>query len=447
VSAEAEPGPDARPPAPADLRSAVTPARRELEPGDDGAGAVTGSVARAPLLRPLLRLPLKKVTIWAAFGLLLWVLWPYFPLVFLTFVLSYISSTIVDRIAPRFTNRRVPVVLVFAGLVGGVVALGFATIPRAIRQGKEQVRRLTATGDPKHRLDLTLARRLGEPTGAAALQGGLFGATAEKAADERGGVLHTLAQRLSDPGVDELVADNLATFRNEYVVPYLQGLIKGAWKAVVFTLLALLFSFMLVWDRPRIGEEMARLRESRLGDFYDEVAPSIATFGRLLGRAFEAQTVIALLNTSLSVIGMYTLGLSGTGLLAVIVFLCSFVPIAGVFISTVPMVLVALTQDDGGPGLALAVVGMVIVVHLIEAYVLNPRIYGHHMKLHPLAVLVVLYLAEQLLGLMGLVLGVPLATYAWRHLVLGEVETISAPPEPPAPAAPAPAAAAPAPPA
>lgn len=416
---------------PADLRAALEPPPRPAEEREP-----TQSVTRAPFLRPLLELPLKKVSIWAAFLLLLWVLRPFFGLVFLTFVLSYISSSIVDRIAPHFTSRRVPVVLVFAAIIGAVVALGWATIPKAYRQGRDQLRRLTALDSPKHVLDVRIAKALGlQPLveGAAAVQGGVVGAVFAEPArrGEAQGLLQALAYKLQEPGVDEAVARTLSSMRKDWLIYYLQGLLEQIWVGVVFTLMALLFSFMIVWDAPKLAAGLGRLRESRLGDIYTEVAPSIATFGRLLGRAFEAQTMIALLNTFLTAVGMAALGLNGIGLLSLTVFLCSFIPIAGVFISTVPMCLVALTQEDGGLALMIAVIVMVTLVHILEAYVLNPRIYGHHMKLHPLAVLMVLYLGHHLVGLWGLIIGVPLATYVWRHVIMGEVEHLVEPTAPP----------------
>lgn len=56
------------------------------------------------------------------------------------------------------------------------------------------------------------------------------------------------------------------------------------------------------------------------------------------------QAQIALANTALTVLGMWLLQIPGIGLLGLFVFICSFIPIAGVFISTVPMAFVALTE-------------------------------------------------------------------------------------------------------
>lgn len=71
-----------------------------------------------------------------------------------------------------------------------------------------------------------------------------------------------------------------------------------------------------------------------------------------------------------------------------VVFFCSFIPVAGVLISTLPIGFVALTEY--GLGRLAAVVLMVVVAHAVEAYALNPAIYSAHLKLHPLLVLAVL---------------------------------------------------------
>ena len=57
-----------------------------------------------------------------------------------------------------------------------------------------------------------------------------------------------------------------------------------------------------------------------------------------------AQARIALVNTALTAAGMWALAIPGLGLLSLFVFICSFIPIAGCFISTVPIAFVALTE-------------------------------------------------------------------------------------------------------
>jgi predicted PurR-regulated permease PerM len=161
---------------------------------------------------------------------------------------------------------------------------------------------------------------------------------------------------------------------------------------------------------------LGRLKNSRIGDFYEEAAQPIARFGVLVGRAIEAQASIACVNTVLTLIGLLLLDIPLIAMLSVIVFVCSFIPVLGVFISTMPIVLVAL--NAGGFSLSLAAIGLVIVVHAIESYLLNPMIYSQHLKLNPVLTLIILYVGYHVFGLWGMLLGVPVARY-FIHDVLG----------------------------
>jgi predicted PurR-regulated permease PerM len=352
-------------------------------------------------LRPLLRFPLRKAAIWTSIAALIYFCRDYFGVIFLTFVISYISTTIVGRVSKVFTSRKVPVLLVFLVLIGSVVGLGFATVPGAIRQGKAQLDQMRKVEDLR--------------------------AFVNDRATELVDKIPVLkdwgvVEKLSDPEINKQVVANLQGSK-DYVLVQLNFIWTSIWGGVLNVGLALIFSFMLVWDMPKLGRSLKQLETSRLSTVWFEVAPSVATFFRLLGRAFEAQTMIAIVNTALTSIGLLMLGIDGIGFLALIVFLCSFIPIVGMWISTVPICIVAI-QGGGGVGLVAGVLVMITLVHFLEAYVLNPRIYGHHMKLHPLAVLVILYLAGETLGVWGLVVGVPLATYVWRHLIMGEAQEL-----------------------
>jgi predicted PurR-regulated permease PerM len=114
--------------------------------------------------------------------------------------------------------------------------------------------------------------------------------------------------------------------------------------AGTLSLVSLIFSFMLVWDMPAIRRGVQSLKQSRLSIVYEEIAPVIGTFGAIFGKAMQAQSAIAVVNTALTALGLLVLQVSGVGFLSVLVFLCSFVPVAGVIISTVPIGLVAFTE-------------------------------------------------------------------------------------------------------
>lgn len=122
------------------------------------------------------------------------------------------------------------------------------------------------------------------------------------------------------------------------------ALVSSVSRFAVQVAVSLVLSFMVVWDLPAIAAGVRSLATSRLAPVYAEVAPSLTVFGRLFGKALQAQARIALVNTGLTAAGMWALAIPGLGLLSLFVFLCSFIPIAGCFISTVPIAFVALTE-------------------------------------------------------------------------------------------------------
>jgi len=181
---------------------------------------------------------------------------------------------------------------------------------------------------------------------------------------------------------------------------------------------SIIISFIILWDLPRLGRGARTFAYGRTSEVYDEIAPGMVAFGRMLGRAFEAQSVIAIVNTALTCTGLVVLGIPSVVLLGTIVFFCSYIPVFGVVLSTLPAALLAL--KIGGITKVLWLALVVLGVHATEAYALNPLIYGHHLRLHPVSVLVILLAGEHLFGIWGLLLGVPISAFMLRHVIRGE---------------------------
>ena len=196
--------------------------------------------------------------------------------------------------------------------------------------------------------------------------------------------------------------------------------VKQSFYVAVGLGLSFLLSFFIVFDLTKMRRGVRRLQSSRVKDFYLEIAPGLISFGRLIGRAFQAQAVIAFFNTVLTFLLIRILGIDNPLFLCVIVFVCSFIPVLGVVLSSLPIAIIAIAQPDGGIGLAfLAVVG-VLLIHLIEAWILNPKILGDMLHLHPVMVLAILAIGEHFFGVWGLLLGVPVIVYILRFVILDE---------------------------
>lgn len=94
---------------------------------------------------------------------------------------------------------------------------------------------------------------------------------------------------------------------------------------------------------------------------------------------------------------------------AVLVFLGSFVPIVGAVITGTLAVFLALVYN--GPWIALAMLAVVLGVQQLEGHVLQPILMGSAVKVHPLAVVLVVAGGAMIAGIPGALFAVPLAAF------------------------------------
>ncbi len=174
-------------------------------------------------------------------------------------------------------------------------------------------------------------------------------------------------------------------------------------------LLGILLSFLILWDFDHVAKDLNMWRDSPVGAFFAEAASSVIDFSRVVGTAFQCQLVIALLNAAITCVGLFILNIHPLVLLTTIVFLFGLIPVLGVFISSVPIILISF--NEYGLNHALMTLGMIVVVHMLEAYVFNPRIYAARFHLNPVIVLIILLVAHELAGVWGMLLGIPVTHY------------------------------------
>src|SRR5262249_23645318 len=70
---------------------------------------------------------------------------------------------------------------------------------------------------------------------------------------------------------------------------------------------ALLLSFFICIDFPTLRRACRRLRDTWLRDGYDELAPALTSLGQLVGRAMQAQGLIALCNATVLFVALTVL--------------------------------------------------------------------------------------------------------------------------------------------
>jgi predicted PurR-regulated permease PerM len=181
---------------------------------------------------------------------------------------------------------------------------------------------------------------------------------------------------------------------------------------------ALILSFFICIDFPRLRGGVRRLRETWLKDVYDEIAPALTSLAHLVGTALHCQGLIALCNAVMMYFVLRFLGVDHEMLLAASTFVLCLVPTLGAAMAWVLIAVCALVQPGGGVVLALKASAGVMFVILMETFVFSPRILGKAMELHPVLIIALLPIAQYFFGIWGLILATPVAVYVIYEVIL-----------------------------
>lgn len=126
-----------------------------------------------------------------------------------------------------------------------------------------------------------------------------------------------------------------------------------------------------------------------------------------LGNFVRVQILVASIDAVGIGLGAALLGVPMAIPIGVLVFLGSFIPIVGAVATGAIAVLIALLFNNWV--VALAMLGVVLLVQQVEGHVLQPLIMGTAVKVHPLAVVLVVAAGSMLAGIPGALFAVPVA--------------------------------------
>lgn len=102
--------------------------------------------------------------------------------------------------------------------------------------------------------------------------------------------------------------------------------------------------------------------------------------------------------------GFLLIGLPYTLLLAIINGFTNLIPFIGPFIGAVPAFIIALTIS---PTTALLVTIIILIVQQLDVNLLTPKFVGKSLAIHPLTIIFILLVAGKMLGIVGIIFGVP----------------------------------------
>ena len=183
-----------------------------------------------------------------------------------------------------------------------------------------------------------------------------------------------------------------------------QKLLFGLLGAFVSIILTFMISAFISIDAQKFQAFFKGLFPLYSQDMYDEF---LVRLDRGLSGVVRGQLIICLVNGLLTWIGLLVFEVKFALILATIAATLSLIPIFGTILSTVPCVIIGLTN---GLTTGVGILAWILGIHFIESNFLNPKIIGSSAELHPVVVFFALLAGEHSYGMFGVLLAVPTAS-------------------------------------
>lgn len=173
-------------------------------------------------------------------------------------------------------------------------------------------------------------------------------------------------------------------------------------EGVAAALLTFVLTFFFVKDGDDIAAWFLTLADERRKRDVEAVG-SMAW--RTLSGYVRGTAANGVVNASLMVIGLLVLRVPLVAPIGLLTFAGGFLPIVGAILSGGVAALVALVAR--GPVAAVIVVGITLLIHNVEGYLVGPLVLGRAVRLHPVAILLSLAVGTTVGGVIGAFLAVP----------------------------------------
>jgi len=184
------------------------------------------------------------------------------------------------------------------------------------------------------------------------------------------------------------------------------GAIKIVFNGIFNAVLVLIITFFLVTDKGSVDGFIKSIFPIKYTDYIIEKSEKIK--GKI-GQWLRGQLMLMGCMFGLYLIGFSILGIDYAITLAMLGGLAELFPVVGPILAGFPGILIAFNES---PWLVLWVLGLIVLAQQIEGNILIPVIMRKAVGLKPVIIIVSVLIGYQLLGILGIILAVPVATTA-----------------------------------
>ncbi len=198
----------------------------------------------------------------------------------------------------------------------------------------------------------------------------------------------------------------------------------ASWFAVVAGLaLVPVYLFHFLLEKQGIQSQWTDYLPVAKSGFKDELVFVLSSINDYLIAFFRGQVLVAICDGILYTIGFLLIGLPYAVLIGLVATVLTVIPFVGAIITCVSALLIAVVQfgDWTHPLLAF---GVFALVQSAESLIIQPKIMGDRVGLHPVTIIIAVMVGTSLLGgILGAILAIPFTAalrvlmfrYVWRR--------------------------------
>ena len=203
----------------------------------------------------------------------------------------------------------------------------------------------------------------------------------------------------------QAVSSELSSITQNIVKSSISG-IQSTITVLLYIILFPILVYFFLFDRKNIIEGCLRIipgDRAMLSQVWSEMDVQLSNYVR--GKVLEIFVVgIA------AAILFASFGLNYGALLAVLVGLSVLIPYVGAFSITIPIVIIGLLQFGLGSQFYL-LIGLYLLLQFLDGNLLVPIIFSEAVKLHPIVIILAVFIFGSLFGFWGVFFSIPLATF------------------------------------
>lgn len=175
---------------------------------------------------------------------------------------------------------------------------------------------------------------------------------------------------------------------------------------LVTLLLAPLFAFFMLRDGRSVSRKLLAFVPNNLFEVGLNLTYQI---NQQLGGFIRARLLESLIVGAVVWVGLYSMSFPYAALLAVFAGITNLIPYVGPIIGAVPGIIVALVNQEPSSTIAL-VTFVYLLAQIVDMVVIIPLVVAKIVDLHPITVVIVIIMGGQIMGVLGMIISVPVAS-------------------------------------